>query len=171
MSIMVGIGKGAGAGVLIRSAETLERLERVDTLVLDKTGTLTEGRPAVTGVIAFAGTNAQRALGVAAALEQGSTHPLAQAILTHAAATGATPAAIDAFMSVLGRGAQARAQDSGNSASSPACLAAEGGARRCGRRRRRARRRTIAAVAEGDHLLAVIALWLRSQYGGMAPRL
>src|SRR5262249_24606125 len=72
MSIMVGIGKGAGAGILIRSAEALERLEKVDTLVVDKTGTLTEGRPRVTAVVAAAGWSETTLLPLAAGLERAS---------------------------------------------------------------------------------------------------
>jgi Cu+-exporting ATPase len=160
-AIIVGTGRGAQRGILIRNAEALEHAGRLTELVVDKTGTLTEGKPAVTGVIAFGGANASRALSVAAALERGSTHPLAQAIVAHAASTGAVPAAIDAFASVPGRGTQARALDSGAivRVGSPAWLAAEGVAiddavvadvARDGH--------TIVAVAEGDALLAVIAL-------------
>jgi Cu+-exporting ATPase len=160
-AIIVGTGRGAQRGILIRNAEALEHAGRLTELIVDKTGTLTEGRPAVTGVIAFGGASAQHALGVAAALEQGSTHPLAQAIVAHAAAIGAAPVAIDAFASVPGRGAQALAQDGGAivRVGSPAWLAAEGVAiddavvadvARDGH--------TIVAVAVGDRLLAVIAL-------------
>jgi Cu+-exporting ATPase len=80
MSIMVGVGKGAGLGLLIKNAEALERLEKVDTLVVDKTGTLTEGKPAVTAVIAD-GRTEDDLLRVAASLERASEHPLAQAIV------------------------------------------------------------------------------------------
>ena len=159
-AVIVGTGRGAQRGILIRNAEALEHAGRLTVLMLDKTGTLTEGRPAVTGVIAFGGS-APRALEVAAAIEQGSTHPLAQAIVTHAAATGAVPIAIDGFASVPGRGAQARARDSGAvvRVGAPAWLAAEGvtvddavvaDVARDGH--------TIVAVSEGDRLLAVIAL-------------
>ena len=85
MAIMVGTGRGATAGVLVKHAEALERLERVDTLVVDKTGTLTEGKPALVSVLSFAGSEAD-AIRVAAALERSSEHPLAAAIV--AAATG-----------------------------------------------------------------------------------
>ena len=76
MAIMVGTGRGASAGVLIRNAEALERLEKVDTLVVDKTGTLTEGRPRVTDVIAVAPFSDLDVLKFAAGLEQASEHPL-----------------------------------------------------------------------------------------------
>jgi P-type Cu+ transporter len=75
MSIMVGVGKGASAGVLIKSAEALERMEKVDTLVVDKTGTLTEGKPRVTRVIPAAGLSEAELLPIAASLERSSEHP------------------------------------------------------------------------------------------------
>ncbi|GJL76646.1 copper-translocating P-type ATPase [Nitrosomonas sp.] len=81
MSIMVGVGKGAQAGVLIKNAEALERMEKVDTLVIDKTGTLTEGKPVVTNIIAAPGFFTDDLLQMAASLEQGSEHPLAHAII------------------------------------------------------------------------------------------
>ncbi|MDN4321216.1 haloacid dehalogenase, partial [Citrobacter freundii] len=76
MSIMVGVGKGAQAGVLIKNAEALERLEKVDTLVVDKTGTLTEGAPTVTGIISLSPGGETSLLRVTAAVEKGSQHPL-----------------------------------------------------------------------------------------------
>ena len=82
MSIMVGVGRGAHAGILIRDAEALERLESVDTLVIDKTGTLTEGKPKVVGDrFAADGFDESELLRLAASVERGSEHPLAQAIL------------------------------------------------------------------------------------------
>ncbi|MEQ9464465.1 MAG: heavy metal translocating P-type ATPase [Haliea sp.] len=84
MSIMVGIGRGAGMGVLIRDAEALERMERVDTVVIDKTGTLTEGKPAVTAVRPAENYDERSLLTLVAGLEQGSEHPLAQAIVERA---------------------------------------------------------------------------------------
>ncbi|MPM68797.1 Silver exporting P-type ATPase [bioreactor metagenome] len=84
MSIMVGVGRGARSGVLVKDAEALEVTERVDTLVVDKTGTLTEGRPAVTRVLALAGADERTALRLAAAVEQASEHPLGQAVVAAA---------------------------------------------------------------------------------------
>ena len=81
MSIMVGIGRGAHSGILIRDAEALEQFERIDTIVLDKTGTLTEGKPRVTDIIPAAGFEENQLLRLAASVERGSEHPLAQAIL------------------------------------------------------------------------------------------
>jgi Cu+-exporting ATPase len=81
MSIMVGVGSGAQAGVLIKNAEALERLEKIDTLVFDKTGTLTEGQPTVTAVVAVPGVDETELLRLAASLERSSEHPLAEAIV------------------------------------------------------------------------------------------
>jgi heavy metal translocating P-type ATPase len=81
VSIMVGVGRGARLGVLIKNAEALERMEKVDTVVVDKTGTLTEGRPSVTQVVPSAGFDADEVLRLAAAVEQASEHPLGQAIV------------------------------------------------------------------------------------------
>ncbi|GLI95853.1 hypothetical protein LMG27198_48450 [Methylocystis echinoides] len=81
MSIMVGVGRGAQSGVLIKNAEALERLEKVDTLVIDKTGTLTEGKPRVTAIRPLAEITENELLRVAASLERASEHPLAQAIV------------------------------------------------------------------------------------------
>ena len=86
MSVMVGLGRGAQAGVLIRNAEALERLEKVDTLIIDKTGTLTEGKPAVTAVISAPGFTEAEVLRLAAGVEQASEHPYARAITAAAKA-------------------------------------------------------------------------------------
>ncbi|MFZ5669014.1 MAG: heavy metal translocating P-type ATPase [Pseudomonadota bacterium] len=104
ISIMVGVGRGAQAGVLIKNAEALERFEKVDTLVVDKTGTLTEGRPAVTAVRPVAGADAADLLRLAASLERGSEHPLADAILRKAAEDGLALAEASDFDSPVGRG-------------------------------------------------------------------
>src|SRR5204863_7020809 len=81
MSIMVATGRGATAGILVKNAEALENLARVDTIVVDKTGTLTEGRPRVVSVETFNGFNEQRLLGMVAGVERASEHPLAAAIV------------------------------------------------------------------------------------------
>ncbi|MGB3387341.1 MAG: heavy metal translocating P-type ATPase [Pseudaminobacter sp.] len=105
MSIMVGVGKGASAGVLIKNAEALERMEKVDTLVVDKTGTLTEGKPSVTAIVAAAGLGEQEILRLAAGVEKASEHPLALAIVEAAEKKGiAIPSVVD-FDSPLGKGA------------------------------------------------------------------
>jgi Cu+-exporting ATPase len=107
MSIMVGIGRGAHAGILIRDAEALEQLERIDTLVIDKTGTLTEGRPRVVAVIAAAGVDENELLRLAASVERGSEHPLARAILDAAQARDLALSNISDFASPSGKGAAA----------------------------------------------------------------
>jgi Cu+-exporting ATPase len=104
MSIMVATGRGALAGVLIKHAEALETLERVDTLLVDKTGTLTEGKPRLVSIVAAADANDTDLLALAAGLERGSEHPLAAAILVGAGARGVAPAPVDAFRSLTGRG-------------------------------------------------------------------
>ncbi|MEM1265085.1 MAG: heavy metal translocating P-type ATPase [Pseudomonadota bacterium] len=106
VSVTVALGRGAEAGVLIRDAEALERLATVDTLVLDKTGTLTDGRPSLTDVRPAAGASRIHALSVAAALERGSEHPLARAILNAAEEENAPPREVEAFEAVPGHGVQ-----------------------------------------------------------------
>lgn len=105
MSIMVGVGRGAQAGVLIRNAEVLEHMEKVDTLVVDKTGTLTEGKPAVTAVIPAAGFTEAEVLHLAASVERASEHPLALAIVAAADAKGLTTSPVSDFDSPVGKGA------------------------------------------------------------------
>ncbi|MGE3738357.1 MAG: heavy metal translocating P-type ATPase, partial [Geminicoccaceae bacterium] len=90
MSIMVGVGRGAGLGVLIKNAEALERLEKVDTIVVDKTGTLTEGRPKVIGIVSLSDRSEEDLLRLGAALERSSEHPLAAAIVAAAEERGLT---------------------------------------------------------------------------------
>ena len=104
MSIMVGVGRGAQLGVLIKSAEALERFEKVDTLVIDKTGTLTEGRPSVTTVKVTTGFDETELLRVAASLERGSEHPLADAILRAAKDANLSLAEATDFDSPVGKG-------------------------------------------------------------------
>lgn len=104
MSVMVGVGRGATEGVLIRNAEALERLEKVDTLVVDKTGTLTIGKPKVTALVPAEGFSELELLSLSASLEQGSEHPLAAAILAAASEQGAALTTVTEFSSVTGRG-------------------------------------------------------------------
>ncbi len=108
MSIMVGTGRGATAGVLVRNAEALETLEKVDTLVVDKTGTLTEGKPALTSVIAAEGWSEAEILQLAASLERGSEHPLAAAIVAGAERRGVTLVSVEEFRSTTGKGVTGR---------------------------------------------------------------
>ncbi|MFO1398084.1 MAG: heavy metal translocating P-type ATPase [Burkholderiales bacterium] len=107
-AIMVGTGRGAQMGVLIRNAVALEHAGRVRTLLVDKTGTLTEGRPAVTDVVGLNGATRADVLQVAATLEQGATHPLARAIVDAAAADGIAPQPVTDFVNAPGRGVSAR---------------------------------------------------------------
>ena len=104
ISIMVGVGRGAGAGVLIKNAEALERFEKIDTLVVDKTGTLTEGRPAVTAIVPAQGWDEPEVLRLAASLERGSEHPLADAILRAATDRGLSLSEPTDFDSPVGKG-------------------------------------------------------------------
>jgi Cu+-exporting ATPase len=104
MAIMVATGQGASTGVLVKNAEALELLGRVDTLVVDKTGTLTEGRPVVTAVEAFSSANEGDVLRWAAAVERGSEHPLAGAIVSAAVARGIQIPPVSAFVSTTGQG-------------------------------------------------------------------
>lgn len=111
MSIMVATGRGAQSGVLIRDAEALERFAGVDVLVVDKTGTLTEGKPALTDVITTGDVADTDLLGVAAALEKGSEHPLAEAILEGAKSRDVVAESIEDFDAVTGKGVRGRLGD------------------------------------------------------------
>jgi Cu+-exporting ATPase len=104
MSIMVAVGRGAQEGVLVKNAAALERMEKINTLVIDKTGTLTEGQPQVTAVHASPGVDEHLLLSVAQGLEQSSEHPLAQAIRTYRGGHPVTPAVITDFVSITGEG-------------------------------------------------------------------
>ena len=104
MSIMVGTGRGALAGVLIKNAEALEMLEKVDTLVVDKTGTLTEGKPRLSSVRILAHYAENEVLRLAASLERGSEHPLAAAIVDGALERGLVLASVNGLASITGKG-------------------------------------------------------------------
>jgi Cu+-exporting ATPase len=104
MSIMVGTGQGALAGVLIKNAEALEVLEKIDTLVVDKTGTLTEGKPQLVSVVPAKDWDEQTLLRLASSLERGSEHPLASAIVNGAEQRGIQPVSVQEFQSLTGRG-------------------------------------------------------------------
>ena len=104
MSIMVGVGRGAQAGVLIKNAEALERMEKIDTLVIDKTGTLTEGKPKVVAVVGFPGFDEGEVLRLAASVERGSEHPLAAAIVKAAAERKIDLAEVEGFDAPAGKG-------------------------------------------------------------------
>ncbi|MBK0398691.1 heavy metal translocating P-type ATPase [Limibaculum sp. M0105] len=104
MSVMTATGRGARAGVLIKNAEALERFAKVDTLIVDKTGTLTEGKPRLVAVMAGAGHDEGEVLRLAASLERGSEHPLAEAIVSGAEERGVTFAKAEDFEAVTGKG-------------------------------------------------------------------
>lgn len=105
MSIMVGVGRGAHMGVLIKNAEALERMERIDTLVVDKTGTLTEGKPKVVAMVAAEGITDAELLRLAASVERASEHPLAEAIVNEAKDRNIQLADVQDFDSPVGKGA------------------------------------------------------------------
>lgn len=109
MSIMIATGRGAQEGVLVRDAEALERFAKVDTLIVDKTGTLTEGKPNLTDIVTAAGSDEARLLSLAASLERGSEHPLAEAIVAGAEERGARFVEISGFSAVTGKGVEGRA--------------------------------------------------------------
>jgi len=110
MSIMVGTGRGALAGVLVKNAEALEVMEKVDTLIVDKTGTLTEGKPRLTTVKAASGYDETSVLRLAASLERGSEHPLAASIIAGAAERGVKVSTSEEFRSVTGKGVLGRVE-------------------------------------------------------------
>ena len=160
-AVMVGVGRGAGLGILIRNAAALERAGHIDTLVIDKTGTLTEGRPVVTDLRPAAGVDELELLRVAASVEQGSEHPLARAVLEQASLRAVPLLALEDFAAVPGQGVRASLADGkgGVILGSPAFIAAQGIAidqallpplRRAGK--------TVIAVAQGGHLLGLMAV-------------
>ena len=147
MSIMVGVGRGAQAGVLIKNAEALERMERVDTLVVDKTGTLTEGKPAVTAIVPAAGFDEAEILRLAASVERASEHPLALAIVEAADARGVATAPVSEFDSPVGRGV---ARHGRRSAGRARQRQVHGRTWRGGRAAHRGRRRTPPGWSDRD---------------------
>ncbi len=110
-AIMVGTGKGAEHGILVRDGGALENAQRITAIVLDKTGTITRGRPEVTNVIAAAGVDDRQLLQLAAAVERGSEHPVAEAIVRRADAAGLETAPVEGFTALAGLGATARSGD------------------------------------------------------------
>ncbi len=126
ISITTAAGRGAQAGVLIKDAEALERMARIDTVIVDKTGTLTLGKPTLTDVVATGGITEEDFLTFAAALERGSEHPLAEAIVEGAMKRGAnTPSASD-FQAVTGKGVTGRVSDRQVALGNPAMMASIG---------------------------------------------
>jgi len=126
MSIMVGVGRGAQAGVLIKNAEALERMEKVDTLVVDKTGTLTEGKPSVTAIVPAAGVQESEILALAASVERASEHPLADAIVRAAKQRNLELGAVEGFDSPTGKGATGKVNGKSVVLGNPAYLSSIG---------------------------------------------
>jgi Cu+-exporting ATPase len=125
-AIMVGTGRGAQAGILVRNAAALERAEKIRVLIVDKTGTLTEGRPQVVNIVPLADLSEAALLRVAATLEQGSSHPLAQAVLDKAREAGIEPGSMTQFTSAAGKGVCAGIDGTTIWLGSPAYLAEQG---------------------------------------------
>jgi Cu+-exporting ATPase len=158
-AIIVGTGRGAQRGVVIRNAAALEHAGRLSTLVVDKTGTLTEGKPSVVDVVAEAGYSVDDVIALSAALEQSSSHPLATAILRHAQDAQIRIPATTEYESVPGKGARGRVDTSIVTVGSLPFLVENGvgvGDSRGERRPNRAH--TIVAVARGENLIGTIAL-------------
>ena len=125
-AIMVGTGRGAQAGILVKNAAALEHAEKIDTLIVDKTGTLTEGKPEVIDIVPVSSASAHDVLQIAASLEQGSEHPLARAVLDSAQKLHLTLQSIDDFSAVTGSGITARIQGVQYFLGSPRYLAQQG---------------------------------------------
>ncbi len=157
ISIMVGIGRGAQQGVLIKDAEALQLMEQVDTIVLDKTGTLTEGQPRVKRVVAAPGFQSADVLAYGAALERASEHPLARAILEHAAAQSVPDLKVTRFDSVTGQGVR------GEVAGVEAAFGNQALMKNCGIEVPAADPAILAALAAGETLMF---LALKAGYAG-----
>jgi len=127
-AIMVGTGRGAQVGVLVKNAAALENAEKIQTIIVDKTGTLTEGRPEVTDIVPIASLNTRDFLQIAASLEQGSEHPLARAVLDSAQKMQLPLHAIDDFSAITGSGITARMNGTQYLLGSPKFLAQQGAA-------------------------------------------
>nr|WP_323697116.1 copper-translocating P-type ATPase [Thiorhodovibrio litoralis] len=161
MSIMVGTGKGARMGVLVKNAEALEVMEQVDTLVLDKTGTLTEGRPKLVAVHAESDQDEDTLLRLAASLERASEHPLAEAIVRGAEDKGLTLAETETFESVTGKGVSGLVEGHRVAIGTSHYLASidiEPGTLEAQAKSQRAEGRTVMLVAVDDRAAGLIAV-------------
>jgi Cu+-exporting ATPase len=168
-AIMVGSGAGARAGVLIKNAAALEQAGRISALIVDKTGTLTAGRPAVVDVAPAPGVDAAALLRVAVTLEQGSTHPLAHAVREYAAAQGVSPAAASALRALPGKGVRAEIDALPATLGSPRYLAQIGLAVDAARLAALEQAgSTVIAVAHGERVLGLIAIADRLRPGSRA---
>jgi Cu+-exporting ATPase len=168
-AIMVGTGRGAQAGILIRDAAALERAGKIRILALDKTGTITEGKPAVTGVLAAPGVREDELLQAAASLEQASEHPVARAIVAHASQRGFPPRPVTGFRALAGLGIVAELDGAKAGAGSPRFAQAQGapidaqaveGLARDGA--------SVIAVFSGSRTLGYVALADRPRAGSAA---
>ncbi|TWT74042.1 heavy metal translocating P-type ATPase [Allorhodopirellula solitaria] len=162
MSVMVGVGRGAQAGVLIKNAEVLEVMEKVDTIVVDKTGTLTQGRPEVTAVETFGQWNERDILAMAAAVEAPSEHPLAQAVVRRAKADDIHWSAAADFNSITGGGVRARVDERDVLIGNAELLSEQGVENmEAGRSRAEAHQSqgaTVVFVSVGNQLAAILAI-------------
>jgi Cu+-exporting ATPase len=161
MSIMVAVGRGATAGVLVKSAEALEALAKVDTVIVDKTGTLTEGRPRLVTVLPLGDAAADEVLRVAAALERSSEHPLAAAILAGASDRGLAFELATAFSAVTGKGVLGRVADADVALGNEALLAQLGVAGAAGAERAaelRAAGQTVMYVVRDRALVGLLGV-------------
>ena len=161
MSIMVGVGRGAGLGVLIKNAEALERMEKVDTLVVDKTGTLTEGKPSVTQVVTTAGFEQDELLRLVAGVERASEHPLATAIVKAATQAGLSIPDVADFDAPVGKGVIGTVEQHQVRVGSASFLTDEGldaSALTTQADQLRADGATVIFAAVDDHLAGIIAI-------------
>jgi Cu+-exporting ATPase len=158
-AIMVGSGAGARAGVLIKNAEALEHAGHIDTLVVDKTGTLTQGKPAVTDIIAGEGSSENEVLRVAAALEAGSEHPLARAILSCAHERSISAAAVQDFAAITGKGVSGRIDGKVALLGSPRLLSDAGMVLDAQQvMHMQDQGKTVIGIAHNNHVLGLIAI-------------
>ncbi|KXV26894.1 heavy metal translocating P-type ATPase [Gluconobacter japonicus] len=158
-AIMVGTGRGAQNGILFRNADALERAEKLSTIILDKTGTLTQGRPGVTCLHPASGVSMDRLLAVATSLEQNSEHPLARAIVDHGMAHHATVLSVDGFKAIPGLGVEAQLEDAPALLGSPRYLTDAGyDLTTLPVNDLESEGQTVIAVATGGQLLGIIAL-------------
>ena len=158
-AIMVGAGRGAQAGILVRDAESLELAEKITLLAVDKTGTLTQGKPVVTDLLAFTGSSTSELLQVAMTLEQGATHPLAAAILAYATAQGSVPLPLKNLAAVPGKGLHGEVDGVECLLGSPAFLTEQGVAIDAASVLSfQAAARSIVAVSRGGIALGILAV-------------
>ena len=161
MSIMIATGRGAQEGVLVRDAEALERFAKVDTLIVDKTGTLTEGKPNLTDIVTADGVGQARLLSLAASLERGSEHPLAEAIVAGAEEREAGFVEISGFSATTGKGVAGRAGETAIALGNAAMMAdldVSTEAVKADAERLRGEGKTVMFVAIGSKLAGLIAV-------------